>query len=502
MGEDRRSRLAVVGAAGAVALSLVASPARSGDDFVPGSGDVKASFLALSPETAGLSVGVVVGETLADYQNDVARAQSRAVNTGALGASLAAKSCAGGDPSLKKEDLPTTVRVDSREPGAAEGKTDYWPILPRDLPYQFDDLKPDESGNGGLPNLDPPADSPARSNVSRLHARAANHPSSLSTSDTGVTYVAGVADLVGGHTQSAARIENGKRIGEAVVTIPEIRLGGGAVVLSDLEWRAVQTTGPAAPADTTYDSSFRMGSATVGGATYGWPDQAGAEFQTQAQALLSLVNTALAPTGLVVDFPKTGQDGGHATVTPLSVKIDRPPLGRELFAMLPKAVYDARREILDRAIQQDCRFASVVIVGDIILATPAGAGTTRVSFGGADGFTEGTQFANPFAFRPRTGGTAPAAPGGVIDTEVEGAAITGAAFSAPTTPVEPTPSAGGYGTTAGGLAAGEVTVPGSKSGTAAVVGIIGLLAVLSVALLDVLKPRRVGIEGGGIEGGG
>lgn len=487
---SRRARLLAVGAAASVGLSLMAFPAKGGE-FILGSADVKSQFLAVSPETAGLSAGMIVGETLADFSNDVARAQSRAINTGVVGTSAIADKCDGGEPDLHKDDLPTTVRVDSREPGAAEGSTDYWPIFPRDLPYQFADLKEE---NGGIPNLDPPADSPTRINHSRLFAQASGQPSSRSTSDTAVTYVAGVADLIGGHTSTAARIEDGKRIGEAVVVIPELRLGGGAVVLRDLEWRATQTTGDAAPADATFDASFDLGSITTGGATYGWPDDADAEFQTQVGALLNLVNTALAPTGLVVAFPRATQDGGHAIITPLEVRIDRPPLGRELFAMLPPEVYEARREIFDRAIEARCSFATFIVVGDIVLATPAGSGATRVSFGGADAFTEGTEYANPFASKRRSG-TAPfVAPvsGDPVDF-TSSPQVLGAQATNPDPIVGLAPVHGDGGIPSGNpsVAAGTFSIPGSKSGTAAIVGIIGLLAVASVALLDFMKPQRV-----------
>ena len=487
---SRRARLFAMGAAASVGLSLLAFPAKGGE-FILGSADVKSQFLAVSPETAGLSAGMVVGETLADFSNDVARAQSRAINTGIVGTSAIGDKCDGGEPDLQKDDLPTTVRVDSREPGAAAGSTDYWPIFPRDLPYQFAELKEE---NGGVPNLDPPPDSPARINHSRLFAQASGQPSSLSTSDTAVTYVAGVADVIGGHTSTAARIENGKRIGEAVVVIPELRLGGGAVVLRDLEWRVTQTTGDAAPADATFDASFHIGSITTGGATYGWPEEAGAEFQTQVGALLNLVNTALAPTGLVVAFPRAAQDGGHAIITPLEVRIDRPPLGRELFAMLPPEVYEARREIFDRAIEARCSFATFVVVGDIVLATPAGSGATRVSFGGADAFTEGTEYANPFSTRRRGGATPFVAPVSSDDlTFAPAPQVLGA--QATSLPIETLvgPSHGDGGIPGGDptVAAGTFSIPGSKSGTAAIVGIIGLLAVASVALLDFMKPRRV-----------
>lgn len=473
------------------------APARGGEDLLLGSADVRSQFLAVSPETAGLSAGVVLGETLADYQNDVARAQSRALNLGIVGTAATAEKCDGDPPDLHRENLPTTVRVDSRQPGAADGRTDYWPILPRDLPYQFDEAKPDENGEGGLPTLDPPSNSPARSNVSRLHARAAAQPSSLATSDTGVTHVIGVAEAIGGHTSTATRVEGGRRIGEAQVTIPELRLGGGAVALHDLEWRAVQSTGPGAPGDVTFSATFRMGGATVGGNTFGWPDAAAEDANGQVSALTSVVNTALAPSGLVVDFPKARQDGDHAIVTPLSVKVDRPPLGRELFAILPKEVYDARREVFDRILEADCNNATYIAVADILLATPAGAGTTRVSFGGADAFTEGTRFANPFATRPRATGAAFVPPASEVEAEVLGTQV--AAPEADFTgPIEPLPNAGGPVGEPGtyDVAAGTaIRAPGSKSGAAAVVGVVGLMAALGVALLDFRKPRQARAEG-------
>lgn len=492
----RRTRMIAAFAAAITALTFAVSPAQSGDDFVLGSGDVKASFLTVGPETAGLSVGVVVGETLADYQNDVARAQARAVNMRVIGTTATAEKCDGSDPDLHREDLPTTVRVDSREKGAPEGRTDYWPILPRDLPYHFDDAKEE---NGGFPNVDPGPDSPARADFSTLHARASGRPSSFSTSDSATAYIVGVGSASGGHTETATRIEDDRRVGEAKVTIPEISLGDGAVVFRDLEWSARQTTGPDAPGDATFEGNFRMGGVTVGGATYGWPDDTAAEFNERARSLLGLINTALAPTGLVVAFPEMNEGGGHASVTPLEVKVERPPLGREAFAMLPTEVYEARQEVFDRMIEANCRNATYISVGDIVAATPAGAGTTRLAFGGVDAFTEGTRFADPFAVAPSgtgSGFVAPASGGPTSSPGTPGSnqpTVTVPPGRPHTSDLAPPPPPDV-------LAAGDLSLPGTKSGTAAVVGMVGLIAVLGVALLDFFKPGRTLAGHGGGDG--
>jgi hypothetical protein len=494
----RRAGRNLLGVVLVAALAFAVTPAHGEEEFVPGSGWAKAEFLRVGPKTAGLNSGLIAGQTLADYQNAVARAQSRAIDTTIYGTSLTANGCDGGNPSLHHDDLPTTVRVDSREPGSEEGHTEYWPILPRDLPYQFADLKEE---NGGAPNADPGPDSPARADFTRLFAKADTSPSSFSTSDNATAYVVGVGEATGGRTVTSTSLEGRTRRSESVVEIPEVRLAGGAVVFHDLRWRAVQTSGPGAPRDTKFDTAFRLGGVEIGGATYTLPDEADAAFQAQARALLRVINAALEPSGLVVDLPMGRQENGHAIVSPLSIRVDRPSLGREAFALLPKEVYDARAAIIQEILDRDCRPSSFVALADISLATFAGSGATVVEFGGVDAFTDGTRYVDPFDFTPpdppdlpdvpaTSHGDAPiarpqqsATPARVLSETVT---ADGAAADSDTAALP----ADVYAT--GGIAPlGETFLPGSKSGTAAIVGIIGLLAVLGIATLDFLRPRRL-----------
>lgn len=499
----RHTRLIAALAAVTVGLTVAVSTAQGGgDDFVLGSGDTKAEFLKVGPTTASLNAGIIVGQVLADYQNGVARAQSRAIDLTVYATSLVAEKCApylegalgpnpisdgmGADPSLHHDDLPTTLRVDSREEGSEEGQTAYWPILPRDLPYQFDGAKEE---NGGFPNLDPGHDSPFRVDTSRLYVEADGTPHSHASADTAVTRVGGVADAVGGRVETTAELDGDRRVARSVADIPKIVLGEGEVILRDLHWEAVQTTGPDAPADFEMSGGFTMGSVEVGGVTYTWPEGSGEEANTQTTRLLEVVNAALLPSGLRLEWPQLDQQLQHVTVSPLTIVVDRPPVGAALFDFLPPQVYEAREQLIDAVIEAECNLASFITLGDIFLAVPAGAGHLEVSFGGARAFTEGTEFADPFATQPRLPVGDVQLPGGALDSSGDtGAAVAGSQVGVDETVTDtPVPAPAPSGPVTG---PGVQPIGGSKTGAAAVVGLFGLLAVLGVALLDFLRPRR------------
>lgn len=113
--------LGAVLAAATPATSGAAAAEPVGGDGMPGTASATAQALRLNPTFASLSLGITVGFSAADYTNRVARAESRALDLGEIGATLAAEGCDGGDPTLPADQQPQPLRTDSRDPKAAQG---------------------------------------------------------------------------------------------------------------------------------------------------------------------------------------------------------------------------------------------------------------------------------------------------------------------------------------------------------------------------------------------
>src|SRR5581483_3844787 len=122
-----------------------------------------------------------------------------------------------------------------------------------------------------------------------------------------------------------------------------------------------------------------------------------------------------------------------------------------------------------------------VLPSDIALSALTGTGGFVVELGGGSATTEGTSYTNPFDAAgppPDLGGVAPVADASTPTGDVVGGATTPPAE----TSLTPGPAAT--------LASIPASVPGSRGGTAVVMGLLGLLAVAGVALADYLRIRR------------
>ena len=103
---------------GATADRAAAAP------FSPGTGNAVALGYKVNPAFGGLSFGITAGESIAGHQNTAAQAQSKAVNLGVIGVTLAGEGCEGGDPDPGRGGpAPARDRRPPTTPGAAEGKS-------------------------------------------------------------------------------------------------------------------------------------------------------------------------------------------------------------------------------------------------------------------------------------------------------------------------------------------------------------------------------------------
>lgn len=364
-GRWRRSRFAAVVGAALTLLVWLSPTGRAAEEVVPGSGDAQASVLRTGPTAGGLQVAVTFGQSLADYQGDVARGQSRVVDPGVLGLVLTAESCKGSAPPLDPSWLPPTLRSDSREEGAEKGKRATY--------------------------LGAPSSGTPIAGMGDQHTRADKTPSGSSTTTLGVIEVPGLVRAAGGvATAEASFLDGETRVARAVSELGELEVGGLAR-MEGLRWEVEHRSGPAYPDDVEVRSSFSFGRFVLGGQEFpspGTPEEAAAAFDQ--------LNAALKDTGLSLVPPSMQRDGDIVRVTPLAVRLNQSAIGRQTVGRGLEALQPVREPVVDALISADCQFSSLILVGDVALGVGAGSGGLLLELGGVQAMTEGLSYENPF----------------------------------------------------------------------------------------------------------
>jgi hypothetical protein len=113
--------------------------------------------------------------------------------------------------------------------------------------------------------------------------------------------------------------------------------------------------------------------------------------------VLNIVNTALQPLGLNVQWPvvKTLPDG-TVEITPLVVGIDNNTLGQEVVGTNLGTVQPVREALVNALLKASCQFASAITVSDIGIGVLAGGGNLNLEFGGAKALTNNEAASSPF----------------------------------------------------------------------------------------------------------
>jgi hypothetical protein len=451
---------------GTVGAALGAAPVRA-QDFVLGSGNGIATGVRAGPQTGGLTIAVTFGQALSDFQGRVGRASARPLDFGILETALTAPGCDGAPSSLKQSDFPQALDADSRDPASVEGKS---------------------AQQGGS------SDGPLFGTIGRAEVQATPQPMGRALATIAAFGVEGVLAVGSGRAEVVSRIVEDKAR-EVVGTVDFTRLDllGGAVRLDGLHWEARHRTG----ADAAADGLFSVASLTVGGTKVPIP-VGGAE----AATVLAPINALLLGTGLSIDPPVLDVTPTAASLSPLRIRIDHSPLGQALVAPLVTAAQPVRQPILDfYSGQVSCESPigsqeypgkigrGAILPSDIALSALTGTGGFVIELGGVRATTEGEVFTNPFdgAAQPGLGGggdlglgtdTESGVSTGVFDP---GAGVAGSVGAAPV--------AGGDATVLAGRSLAD-SVPGTKGGAAATVGILALLAIASLAVADYLRMQR------------
>ena len=208
-----------VGAAAAVASVLtfaITSPgsaetarqAAPTTPFGPGTGSAIALVYKVNPLFGNLSFGITAGESVAGHQNTGSQAQSKAVNLGVIGVTLAGEGCKGAAPALSSDKQPQPVIVSSDDAGAAAGKSAVF--------------------GGGI----------------AMFAQASKVPFAKAQTEVAPVGVPNGVEISGGKsTATSGIVKAGVREARAITQIGRVSLLGGLVTLDGMRWEAVQQTG-------------------------------------------------------------------------------------------------------------------------------------------------------------------------------------------------------------------------------------------------------------------
>jgi hypothetical protein len=398
------------------AVCIVELGSNSGADtsFVPGNATAQAQAITVAPTTGGLNYAISLGISISDYQSMEAQSLSQTIDLGAIGTALEAAGCNGGPPALNSKDVPAPVQVESVD------------------------------GNQSQNSSITPATSPvgAGSEV----AAVTTQPSATSlTKVTDITVPGGLLTVSGLTSSSHTSIDNGStRTSTATSSIGSISLAKGVVQLGNLTWTATQQTGAA----TTATGTFSIGSLTVAGVKID-TSQLTSSSTVNPQTVLNIINTALTPVGLNVQWPamSTLQDG-TVQISPLTVGIDNNTLGQEVIGTNLGQLQTVRSAIVNGLLGINCNFATPILVGDIGIGVLAGGGNLNVSLGGASASTNDLAEQSPFG---------------------SGSLSNGPAASVSTTSGNTGASTSGLGAVTGSSGAGGSSTPGTAgtSGTPA-----------------------------------
>lgn len=442
----RRTAAVAVVWLGAVLAFQVASPAASGQaSSDAGLGSAYAQGVKVDPRTGRLSFGITYGMALSGHQNTVAAAESRSVDLGVIGTTLAGEGCDGGEPTLAKEDQPEPLVARSTDEGAGVEKVDY--------EYGVD-----------------------------KRALATDEPVARAVALTSGRVEDGVISIGSVRAETQSGLIDGARVAKAVSQVGYVELVGGAVVLRGLRWEAIYQTAP----EELISGSFTMEGIEILGredATYG----------DDPISSIAEANAVLSELGIVISPPKVRVDAGIQFVDPMKISIVPNDNRDQVAGAVLNAVAPVRESVFDAIIEADCSNASYITVLDIVLGSITGAGSLSIEVGGVTASSRElvrSSFLN--------GGGAPSTGGSGVPTGSSGfvpPASGGSSSFTPRTPVDTaSPAAPTVATTAPALedvAIGDVsTASGSRGGWLAAVGLLGLVALSFFALADSRRLRR------------
>jgi len=461
----RAGAFAVLSAIVAGALAMMPNGAGAAEEeFIAGSGGAQARIVRAGPAAGQLALAPTVGLSLADYLNTSGRGDARALEFGALELAI---------PQQVKDAAPA-VRVTSSDEASEGGK--------------------DSSFAGA------PAGGPVAIGVIQQHADASKAPVGHSVVTLAGFSLPGAVSMSGGIAETTAGVvKPGLREAHATTRIGRIDLGGGVVTLTGLKWDTVQRTG----SESIQTGTFSIEGIQVGGQAIAPPPL------DQLDAIFAGLNSALAPSGLVLDLPRFTKDGGIAAMSPLAVRIVNSQVGNTLLAPVVGAIQPIREPVTSGLLGLPAlppplpALSTAVLLADVLAGVATGSGRFDVELGGVSGYTEGTRYEGyNFDFTASLGDS------GASNDLASGSFGSGAGssllpagglssgfspsggLSSSTAGAAGAPSVGSGRSRAGsGQAIAAASSPpirhlGAKDGAAVIVGLVGLLGAVGLAGAD------------------
>ena len=366
-----------VGLACAVAagVGLVELGSSSGADtsFVPGDALARAQAISLAPTTGGLNYAITLATSVSNYQDMQAQSLSQTIDLGAIGTSLEAQGCDGSAPTLPKSDVPPPVQAESTDGNQSLSEQRHAPVL------------------AGRPRH-------------RQRGGHRHHATVVGLADDGVEHL-GAGRVAGGQRADVEREGLHRQRGH-----PDRHVHGGR--RADLARQRCRRPGRPAlvghPAvrrddDLRRDVLHRL---TQRGRRARRPLRARAA-AGNPQTVLNVINTALTPVGLNVQWPtQSTLSDGTVQISPLVVGIDNNALGQQVVGANENSVQPVREALVNALLSANCNFATELTVGDIGLGVLSGGGNLNLEFGGASAETDNLAASSPFG----TGGGGTALP--------------------------------------------------------------------------------------------
>lgn len=412
--------------------------------FSNGTAKATAVVAKIAPGVGSLELALASGIAVSELKNQLGQAQAQALDLGLIGTTLTAGGCR--NAVITADQLPQPTRVDNRK-GPTEASEDELPIA-------------DSTFGGG-----------------RESAWATPKPLAGAVA----TAVASFGELVtvrGGRAEAVTEVIDGAAR-QAHATVEAGLAIAGLVDLSGLRWDAIHRTGK----DPIAEASFDIGTARL----------LGVPITLESLAdLQEVLNEALAPTGIAIQFPtieRFTEPADLVRITPLRIELKDSPAGKSVLSPVLDVSREQRSQMFDTLAAAICDAAGALLVADIGVSIIGGTGFLAMEIGGAEATTGELVLENPFGERN------PIAPGtpGPISAPVlpPSPAFVPAAPAASASPApRPAPVAD-----IGPLEELCETIhpfesPSCSEGAMAPLGLLGLLATVGVAGLDWRHQRR------------
>lgn len=328
--------------------------------FEPGSGRAEAKYVRAGPSRGALPLTPQLGLALADHLGARGRGDVRTLDLGIL-ADFLPPELAGAFP---------VVKVESTEDGAEEGRAE---------------------------SAGTPSEVPARAGAFELHARAGRDPFGESTFRGGPVDLGGVVVQDGQAKAFSGVVDGGAREAIGQVHIGKVILGGGAVVLEGLEWRALHRTG----AEAAEQARFSLGAVVVQGQRFSLPEGS----DQPLRDAIAAAEPVLRPLGLHLQLPEPRIEAGISEISPLRVRVADSEVARVLAPAL-EAAQPGRDAVVDAVRSASEEGDAALLVADVALGVVAGGSSLDVELGGASARTAESAGRFEFASFDLSGGGA------------------------------------------------------------------------------------------------